>query len=37
MMGDGFKVEFRPSRSLKVSLKTLPDRPTIIVLEGVLA
>jgi L-ascorbate metabolism protein UlaG (beta-lactamase superfamily) len=35
MMGDGFKVEFRPSRSLKVSLKTLPDRPTIIVLEGV--
>jgi L-ascorbate metabolism protein UlaG (beta-lactamase superfamily) len=35
MMGDGFRVEFRPSRSLKVSLKTLPDRPTIIVLEGV--
>ena len=35
MMGDGFAVEFRPSRSLKVSLKTLPDRPTIIVLEGV--
>ena len=35
MMGDGFKVEFRPSRSLKVSLKTLPDRPTIIVLDGV--
>ena len=24
MMGDGFAVEFRPSRSLKVSLKTLP-------------
>ena len=35
MMGEGFKVEFRPSRSLKVSLKTLPSRPTIIVLEGV--
>lgn len=35
MMGDGFKVEFRPNRSLKVSLKTLPDRPTIIVLDGV--
>jgi L-ascorbate metabolism protein UlaG (beta-lactamase superfamily) len=35
MMGEGFKVEFRPSRSLKVSLKTLPGRPTIIVLEGV--
>lgn len=35
MMGDGFAVEFRPSRSLKVSLKTLPSRPTIIVLDGV--
>jgi L-ascorbate metabolism protein UlaG (beta-lactamase superfamily) len=35
MMGEGFAVEFRPSRSLKVSLKTLPGRPTIIVLEGV--
>jgi len=35
MMGEGFRVEFRPSRSLKVSLKTLPSRPTIIVLEGV--
>ena len=35
MMGEGFAVEFRPSRSLKVSLKTLPSRPTIIVLEGV--
>ncbi len=35
MMGEGFQVEFRPSRSLKVSLKTLPSRPTIIVLEGV--
>jgi hypothetical protein len=35
MMGEGFAVEFRPSRSLKVSLKTLPDRPTIVVLEGV--
>lgn len=35
MMGDGFEVEFRPGRSLKVSLKTLPSRPTIIVLEGV--
>ncbi|MDQ2704040.1 MAG: MBL fold metallo-hydrolase [Pseudomonadota bacterium] len=35
MMGEGFAVEFRPSRSLKVSLRTLPDRPTIIVLDGV--
>ncbi len=35
MMGEGFAVEFRPSRSLKVSLRSLPDRPTIIVLEGV--
>lgn len=34
-MGDGFAVEFRTSRSLKVSLKTLPRRPTIVVLEGV--
>ncbi len=35
MMGDDFAVEFRSSRSLTVSLKTLPDRPTIIILEGV--
>jgi len=35
MMGDGFEVEFRPNRSLQVSLRTLPNRPTIIVLEGV--
>lgn len=34
-MGDGFAVEFRPTRSLKVSLRTLPNRPTIIVLDGV--
>ena len=35
MMGEDFAVEFRNSRSLKVSLKTLPDRPTVVVLEGV--
>ena len=35
MMGDGFAVDFRDSRSLTVSLRTLPDRPTIIVLDGV--
>lgn len=35
MMGEGFEVEFRAARSLTVSLKTLPRRPTIVVLEGV--
>ena len=35
MIGDDFAVEFRSSRSLTVSLKTLPDRPTIIILDGV--
>jgi L-ascorbate metabolism protein UlaG (beta-lactamase superfamily) len=35
MMGDDFAVEFRDSRSLTVSLRTLPSRPTIIVLRGV--
>ncbi|PWK63526.1 MBL fold metallo-hydrolase [Aminobacter sp. AP02] len=35
LMGDGFAVEFRPSRSLKVSLRSLPNRPTIVVLDGV--
>jgi L-ascorbate metabolism protein UlaG (beta-lactamase superfamily) len=35
MMGDDFAVEFRDSRSLTVSLKNLPNRPTIIVLQGV--
>ena len=34
-MGEGFAVEFRDSRSLSVSLKSLPSRPTIIVLKGV--
>jgi L-ascorbate metabolism protein UlaG (beta-lactamase superfamily) len=34
-LGEGFAVEFRDSRSLTLSLRTLPDRPTIIVLEGV--
>lgn len=35
MMGDGFAVEFRNSRSLKVSLRSLPPRPTIVILDGV--
>lgn len=35
MMGEGFAVDFRDSRSLTLSMKTLPERPTIIVLDGV--
>ncbi|MEQ1952321.1 MBL fold metallo-hydrolase [Mesorhizobium sp. CN2-181] len=35
MMGDGFAVDYRDSRSLTVSLRSLPDRPTIVVLDGV--
>ncbi len=35
MMGEGFAVDFRSGRTLEVSLKTLPDRPTIVVLDGV--
>lgn len=34
-MGEGFDVDFRDSRSLTLSLRSLPRRPTIIVLEGV--
>lgn len=34
-MGDGFAVDFRSSDTLSVSLRTLPDRPTIVVLSGV--
>lgn len=35
LMGEGFAVDYRDSRSLEVSLKTLPDRPTIVILDGV--
>ena len=35
LMGEGFDVDFREERFLKVSLRTLPNRPTIIVLSGV--
>ncbi|WP_269931381.1 MBL fold metallo-hydrolase [Aminobacter sp. HY435] len=35
MMGDGFAVEFRDSRSVAVSIRSLPNRPTIVVLNGV--
>ena len=30
-----FAVEFREGRSLQVSLRTLPSRPTVVVLDGV--
>jgi len=35
MMGDAFAVDYRDSRSLTVSLRSLPNRPTIVVLRGV--
>jgi L-ascorbate metabolism protein UlaG (beta-lactamase superfamily) len=35
MMGEEFDVDFRDSRSLSVTMKTLPSRPTIVVLNGV--
>ncbi|MDP3897816.1 MAG: MBL fold metallo-hydrolase [Mesorhizobium sp.] len=35
LMGEGFATDFRASRSLTVSLTTLPRRPTIVVLQGV--
>jgi L-ascorbate metabolism protein UlaG (beta-lactamase superfamily) len=35
MMGEGFEVDFRNERSLKVSIRSLPNRPTIVVLAGV--
>jgi L-ascorbate metabolism protein UlaG (beta-lactamase superfamily) len=34
-MGDDFAVDYRDSRSVEVTLKTLPSRPTIVVLKGV--
>ena len=34
-MGEGFDLDFRDGRSLTVTLKTLPSRPTIVILEGV--
>jgi Beta-lactamase superfamily domain len=34
-MGGDFAVDFRDSRTLHVSVKSLPVRPTIVVLEGV--
>jgi len=34
-MGEGFAVDYRAERSLTVSLRDLPRRPTIVVLRGV--
>lgn len=35
LLGDAYAVEFREGRSLTVSLRGLPSRPTIVILEGV--
>ncbi|MCB1466514.1 MAG: MBL fold metallo-hydrolase [Rhizobiaceae bacterium] len=35
LMGEGFAVDYRDSRSLEVTLRSLPGRPTIVVLDGV--
>ncbi|MEO9336466.1 MBL fold metallo-hydrolase [Mesorhizobium sp. SB112] len=34
-MGEGFAVDRRNSRSLEISLRSLPRRPTIVILDGV--
>ncbi len=33
--GEDFATDFRPERSFTVSLRTLPRRPTILILDGV--
>ncbi len=35
MMGEGYAVDYRGERSFTVSLRDLPRRPTILILEGV--
>ena len=35
LMGDAYAVDFREERSLTVSLRGLPSRPTIVILDGV--
>jgi L-ascorbate metabolism protein UlaG (beta-lactamase superfamily) len=35
MLDEAFTVEFRDSRSFTVSLRSLPRRPTVLILEGV--
>jgi len=34
-MGDAFDLDFRNSPTIKVSLRTLPRRPTVVILQGV--
>jgi L-ascorbate metabolism protein UlaG (beta-lactamase superfamily) len=35
MIGEDFAVEYREGRSFQVSLRSLPSRPTVLILEGV--
>ncbi len=35
LMGEGFDVDFRNDAGFSISLATLPDRPTILILSGV--
>jgi len=35
MMGEGYAVDYRPGRSFTISLRDLPRRPTILILQGV--
>lgn len=35
MLGETFEVEYRESRSFEVSRRSLPRRPTVLILEGV--
>jgi len=35
MIGEGFAVDYREGRSLEVSVRSLPRRPTVVILEGV--
>lgn len=35
MLDERFAVEFRDNRSMKISLRSLPRRPTVVILEGV--
>lgn len=34
-IGNGFELDFRDSRTIKVSTRTLPRRPTVVILQGV--
>jgi len=34
-LGDAFDIDFRDSRSLTVSLRSLPKRPTVVILQGI--